>query len=161
LKPGRPTYLPIERHGASLFFRLVSRRYVRGPLILTSNQSFSAWGKVFGDRVISTAILDRLLHYAVTLNFGLVPGDATRRRANFLAPIAQTDDGAARCARYAEAMQVHRSDWWPAAGSVALKSRRSGRPVAFRSARRSAGATAQRPILSFSKLQITRIICSL
>ena len=61
-------YLPIERQGANLFFQLISRRYERGPMILTSNQSFSAWGDVFGDRVIATAILDRLLHHAVTLN---------------------------------------------------------------------------------------------
>lgn len=61
-------YLPIERVGANLFFQLISRRYERGPMILTSNQSFGAWGEVFGDRVIATAILDRLLHHAVTLN---------------------------------------------------------------------------------------------
>jgi len=61
-------YLPIDRAGANLFFQLISRRYERGPMILTSNQSFGAWGDVFGDRVIATAILDRLLHHAVTLN---------------------------------------------------------------------------------------------
>lgn len=61
-------YLPIDRLGANLFFQLISRRYERGPMILTSNQSFGAWGEVFGDRVIATAILDRLLHHAVTLN---------------------------------------------------------------------------------------------
>jgi len=61
-------YLPIDRQGANLFFQLISRRYERGPMILTSNQSFAAWGDVFGDRVIATAILDRLLHHAVTLN---------------------------------------------------------------------------------------------
>lgn len=61
-------YLPIERIGSNLFFQLISRRYERGPMILTSNQSFGAWGEVFGDRVIATAILDRLLHHAVTLN---------------------------------------------------------------------------------------------
>jgi DNA replication protein DnaC len=61
-------YLPIERLGVNLFFQLISRRYERGPMILTSNQSFGAWGEVFGDRVIATAILDRLLHHAVTLN---------------------------------------------------------------------------------------------
>ena len=61
-------YLPIDRTGANLFFQLISRRYERGPMILTSNQSFGAWGDVFGDRVIATAILDRLLHHAVTLN---------------------------------------------------------------------------------------------
>jgi DNA replication protein DnaC len=61
-------YLPIERAGANLFFQLISRRYERGPMILTSNQSFGSWGDVFGDRVIAAAILDRLLHHAITVN---------------------------------------------------------------------------------------------
>jgi DNA replication protein DnaC len=61
-------YLPIDRAGANLFFQLISRRYERGPMILTSNQSFGSWGDVFGDRVIATAILDRVLHHAITLN---------------------------------------------------------------------------------------------
>jgi DNA replication protein DnaC len=61
-------YLPIERQGANLMFQLISRRYERGPMILTSNQSFGAWGEVFGDRVIATAILDRVLHHAITIN---------------------------------------------------------------------------------------------
>jgi DNA replication protein DnaC len=61
-------YLPIDRTGANLFFQLISRRYERGPMILTSNQSFGSWDEVFGDRVIATAILDRLLHHAITVN---------------------------------------------------------------------------------------------
>jgi DNA replication protein DnaC len=61
-------YLPIDRAGANLFFQLISRRYERGPMILTSNQSFGSWGKVFGDRVIATAVLDRLLLHVITLN---------------------------------------------------------------------------------------------
>jgi DNA replication protein DnaC len=61
-------YLPIDRAGANLFFQLISRRYERGPMILTSNQSFGSWDDVFGDRVIATAILDRLLHHAITVN---------------------------------------------------------------------------------------------
>jgi DNA replication protein DnaC len=61
-------YLPIDRAGANLFFQLISRRYERGPMILTSNQSFGSWGEVFGDRVIATAILDRILHHAITVN---------------------------------------------------------------------------------------------
>jgi len=61
-------YLPIDRGGANLVFQLISRRYERGPMILTSNQSFGSWGEVFGDRIIATAILDRILHHAITLN---------------------------------------------------------------------------------------------
>ena len=59
-------YLPIERQGANLFFQLISRRYERGRM--TRDQSFGAWGDVFGDRVVATAILDRVLHHAVTVN---------------------------------------------------------------------------------------------
>ena len=49
-------YLPIDRTGANLFFQLISRRYEKGPMILTSSQSVGAWGKVFDDRVLATAI---------------------------------------------------------------------------------------------------------
>jgi DNA replication protein DnaC len=61
-------YLPIDRQGANLFFQLVSRRYERGSIIITSNQSLGAWGDVFGDPVIASAILDRLLHHSITIN---------------------------------------------------------------------------------------------
>ena len=58
----------IERQGANLFFQLISRRYEKGPMILTSNQSFGSWSEVFGNRVIATAILDRVLHHAIPMN---------------------------------------------------------------------------------------------
>jgi DNA replication protein DnaC len=61
-------YIPIDRHGAHLFFQLVSRRYEKGALILTSNRSFSQWNEIFGDPVIAAAILDRILHHATTVN---------------------------------------------------------------------------------------------
>ena len=61
-------YLPIERLGANLFFQLVSRRYERGSILITSNQSLAGWGQVFGDQVIATAILDRLLHHSAIIN---------------------------------------------------------------------------------------------
>ena len=60
--------LPIDRAGANLFFQLITRRYEPGPMILTSNQSLGRWAEVFGDRVIATAILDRILHHAITVN---------------------------------------------------------------------------------------------
>lgn len=61
-------YLPMSRDEASLFFRLVTRRYERASLILTSNKSFVDWGEILGDRVMAAAILDRLLHHATTIN---------------------------------------------------------------------------------------------
>ena len=61
-------YLPLSREEASLFFRLLVRRYERGSLIVTSNKSFADWGEIFNDHVLATAILDRLLHHATTLN---------------------------------------------------------------------------------------------
>ena len=61
-------YLPIERLGANLFFQLVSKRYERGSILITSNQSLAGWGQVFGDQVIATAILDRLLHHSTIIN---------------------------------------------------------------------------------------------
>lgn len=82
-------YLPIDRQGANLFFQLISRRYERGPMILTSNQSFAAWGEVFGDRVIATAILDRLLHHAVTLN---IRGNSYRLKDKLKAGLIRSHD---------------------------------------------------------------------
>lgn len=82
-------YLPIDRLGANLFFQLISRRYERGPMILTSNQSFGAWGEVFGDRVIATAILDRLLHHAVTLN---IRGNSYRLKEKLKAGLVRAEE---------------------------------------------------------------------
>jgi DNA replication protein DnaC len=56
-------YLPLGRPEANMVFQLVSRRYERGSIIVTSNKSFSEWGQVFGDDVLASAILDRLLHH--------------------------------------------------------------------------------------------------
>ena len=61
-------YLPMDELGATIFFQLVSSRYERGSIILTSNKSYGDWGGIFGDPIIATAILDRLLHHSTTLN---------------------------------------------------------------------------------------------
>lgn len=60
-------YLPITPGGANLFFQLVNARYEKGAMILTSNRGFAEWGEVFGDAVVATALLDRLLHHAVVI----------------------------------------------------------------------------------------------
>lgn len=57
-------YLPFEANAAHLLFHLISRRYERGSTLITSNRSISEWGEVFGDSVVATAILDRLLHHS-------------------------------------------------------------------------------------------------
>lgn len=61
-------YLPMNQEDAGLFFRLITRRYEKAPVIVTSNKSFIDWGDIFGDQVLATAILDRLLHHATTIN---------------------------------------------------------------------------------------------
>ena len=70
-------YLPLTREEASLFFRLLVRRYERASLVVTSNKSFVDWGEVFNDQILATAILDRLLHHATTVN---IKGDSYRLR---------------------------------------------------------------------------------
>ena len=70
-------YLPLSPLEANLFFRLVAARYERGSLALTSNKGFVDWGQVFGDPVMATAILDRLVHHSTILN---IRGDSYRLR---------------------------------------------------------------------------------
>jgi DNA replication protein DnaC len=60
-------YLPLDQAGATWLFELVSRRYERGAIILTSNKSYGDWGSLFPDVAIAAAILDRLLHHATTI----------------------------------------------------------------------------------------------
>ena len=60
-------YLSVGAGAGNLFFQLVNARYERGAMILTSNRGFAEWGQVFGDPVVATALLDRLLHHAVVV----------------------------------------------------------------------------------------------
>lgn len=68
-------YLPFDEFGAHCFFQLVSRRYERASIILTSNKSYGEWGDIFKDHVIAAAILDRILHHCTTIN---IKGDSYR-----------------------------------------------------------------------------------
>ena len=72
-------YLPISNGGASLFFQLVNARYEKGAMILTSNRGFADWGEVFGDPIVATALLDRLLHQAVVIQ---IEGASYRLRSH-------------------------------------------------------------------------------
>jgi DNA replication protein DnaC len=61
-------YLPIDQHGADLLFQVISQRYERGSIILTTNKAFKQWTSIFnGDATITSAVLDRLLHHAETV----------------------------------------------------------------------------------------------
>jgi len=70
-------YLPITPGGGNLFFQLVNARYEKGAIILTSNRGFAEWGEIFGDPVVATALLDRLLHHAVVIQ---IEGSSYRLR---------------------------------------------------------------------------------
>ncbi len=70
-------YLSVGSAAGNLFFQLVNARYERGAMILTSNRGFSEWGEVFGDPVVATALLDRLLHHAVVVQ---IEGSSYRMR---------------------------------------------------------------------------------
>jgi DNA replication protein DnaC len=89
-------YLPLDDLGATIFFQLVSGRYERGSILLTSNKSYGDWGSIFGDPIIATAILDRLLHHSTTIN---IRGESyrlkERRRAGLLASAEQQEAAAA------------------------------------------------------------------
>ena len=68
-------YIPFDPQAASLMFILVSRRYERASMIVTSNKPFSAWGEIFGDDMAATAMVDRLIHHAEILS---LKGDSYR-----------------------------------------------------------------------------------
>jgi DNA replication protein DnaC len=84
-------YIPFEAEAANLFFQLVSARYERASLIVTSNKPFGRWGEVFGDDVVAAAMIDRLVHHAEVIS---LKGDSYRLKDRDLGrvPAATTDD---------------------------------------------------------------------
>jgi len=70
-------YVPLDQRSAQFLFRLISRRYQKGSIILTINKSYGEWGDVVSDYVLATAMLDRLLHYSTTIN---IRGESYRLR---------------------------------------------------------------------------------
>jgi DNA replication protein DnaC len=70
-------YVPFDPEAAKLMFLLVSSRYERASVVMTSNKPFSAWGEVFGDDVVATAMIDRLVHHAEILS---LKGESYRLR---------------------------------------------------------------------------------
>lgn len=84
-------YIPFEPEAANLFFQLVSSRYERASLIVTSNKPFGRWGEVFGDDVVAAAMIDRLVHHAEVI---ALKGDSYRLRNRDLGrvPTAAADE---------------------------------------------------------------------
>ena len=84
-------YIPFEAEAANLFFQLVSSRYERASLIVTSNKPFGRWGEVFGDDVVAAAMIDRLVHHAEVIS---LKGDSYRLKDRDLGhvPAQATDE---------------------------------------------------------------------
>jgi DNA replication protein DnaC len=84
-------YIPFEAEAANLFFQLVSARYERASLIVTSNKPFGRWGEVFGDEVVAAAMIDRLVHHADVI---ALKGDSYRLKDRDLGrvPTAAADE---------------------------------------------------------------------
>ncbi len=74
-------YIPFDPEAASLMFSLVSNRYERASMIVTSNKPFSKWGEIFGDDMAATAMIDRLIHHSEILS---LKGDSYRLRGKDL-----------------------------------------------------------------------------
>jgi DNA replication protein DnaC len=81
-------YQPLERAEANLVFQVISKRYEKGSIILTSNKTFGEWGQVFGDEVLATAILDRLLHHCEVVS---INGNSYRLKNRLQAIERDTD----------------------------------------------------------------------
>jgi DNA replication protein DnaC len=71
-------YLPIDKNGADLLFQIISQRYERGSLVITSNRVFKTWTEIFNnDATLTSALLDRLLHHAETI---IIHGNSYRMK---------------------------------------------------------------------------------
>ena len=70
-------YLPMPAEDASALFQVISRRYLKGSIILTTNRGVASWGDIFDDTTVAAAMLDRLLHRSVVVN---IDGDSYRMR---------------------------------------------------------------------------------
>nr|WP_240501719.1 ATP-binding protein [Streptomyces neyagawaensis] len=81
-------YQPLERAEANLVFQVISKRYEKGSIILTSNKTFGEWGQVFGDEVLATAILDRLMHHCEVVS---INGNSYRLKNRLQAIERDTD----------------------------------------------------------------------
>ena len=81
-------YIPFDPQAANLMFMLVSSRYERASMIVTSNKPFSAWGEIFGDEIVAVAMIDRLVHHAEVVS---LKGDSYRLKDRDLGRVPHDD----------------------------------------------------------------------
>jgi DNA replication protein DnaC len=81
-------YIPFEAEAANLFFQLISARYERASVIVTSNKPFGRWGEVFGDATVAAAMIDRLVHHAEVVS---LKGDSYRLKDRDLGRVPNDD----------------------------------------------------------------------
>ena len=79
-------YLPIDQHGADLLFQVISQRYERGSIVLTTNKPFKEWNEVFPNATCIATLLDRLLHHA---DLTVIEGKSYRLRESELETTAR------------------------------------------------------------------------
>jgi DNA replication protein DnaC len=72
-------YLPLPAEGAAALFQVISNRYLKGSICLTTNRGIAQWGQVFDDPMIAAAMLDRLLHHSTVFH---IDGESYRMRAH-------------------------------------------------------------------------------
>jgi len=84
-------YIPFDGDAANLFFQLISARYERASVIVTSNKPFGRWGETFGDATVAAAMIDRLVHHAEVIN---LKGDSYRLKDRDLGRMVPNDDTA-------------------------------------------------------------------
>src|ERR1019366_1682189 len=97
-------YLPLPAEAASALFQVISQRYLKTSIILTSNRGVGAWGEILGDTTVAAALLDRLLHRSVVLT---LDGDSYRSAATTPAPTPSALPPPAHASHYAN----HRHRW--------------------------------------------------
>ena len=109
-------YIPFDPEAANLMFSLVSARYERASLVVTSKKPFSAWSEIFGDEVVAAAMIDRIVHHAEIL---ALKGDSYRLRDKHLAAPA------APAARDRQRPPAPRPAFHPHRGAQVVRVRRS------------------------------------
>lgn len=155
-------YLPMDATSAHWIFQVVSRRYERGSIVLTSNRGFGDWGQVFADQVVASAILDRLRHHATVFD---INGQSSRMWAHVPAP-GSAREGARKGAR-PQSRRQGRPRAGQRQGCQQLGARKNSAGRSWRSLSNAAGwptghgiqpqASAATSSMSWSQNEVTRL----